>query len=216
MAKQRKARAKPPKQAEPTVSQQRQAYYEARARRSALEELGLLDAERQRATPDARAATEALDSFDRLMALYGICRWAAMTGEPPEPSDWQDDKDWPAPETVEALFGSWDAALEEAGVLDSAIPALLERVADAQRELTRRGEELEKRARRLEEEAQRIPELERQMERHKAVREEADARARQVEAERDRLVAERDEARRRADEAQARAAAASAVPAAAA
>src|SRR6476620_3299243 len=144
MAKQRK-RTKPQQNStEPTVSQQRQAYYEARARRTALEELELAGADRPRPTPDVRAAPEALDAFDRLMVLYGICRWAAMRGEPPEPEGWENDKDWPQPEAVEALFGSLDDALAESGVLDSAIPALLDKVAKAQQDLRQRAEELER------------------------------------------------------------------------
>ncbi len=208
MAKQQRKRSKPQKSTEPTVSQQRQAYYEARARTQALEELGLVDAERPRPAPDKRASLEALDSFDRLMVLYGICRWAALAGEPPEPEDWEGDKDWPQPEAVESLFGSWDDALAESGVLDSTVPGLLDRVAGAHREVVRRGEELEKRAKKLEDEAQKVPELERQMKGHKARRDEADLRVRGLEGERDRALAERDEARARAEQLEARLAAA--------
>src|SRR3954453_12676527 len=207
MAKQQRKRSKPQKSAEPTVSQQRQAYYEARARRQSLAELGVTEEERPRPPADTKAALEALDSFDRLMILYGICRWTAIAGEPPEPEDWQDDKDWPQPDAVDSLFGSWDAALSEAGVLDSQVPAILDRVAKAHQEMDKRAEELERGQKRLEEEGQRIPELERQMERHKARRDEADLHAREVEGERERLIAERDTARARAAELEARVAA---------
>jgi hypothetical protein len=204
MAKPKPKRSKPQKSAEPTVAQQRQAYYEARARRESLEELGVAEAEPVKPAPDTKAALEALDSFDRLMVLYGICRWTAVAGQPPEPEDWESDKDWPQPDAVESLFGSWDAALSESGVLDLAVPGMLERVAKAHQDLAKRAEELERGQRRLEEEGQRVPELERQMERHKTRRDEADLRAREVEGERERLVAERDEARARAAELQAR------------
>lgn len=200
MAKQKKQRSKPQRSTEPTVAQQRQAYYEARARRSALEELGVSLGETPRPSADGKAALEALDSFDRLMVLYGICRWTALSGSPPEPEDWLDDKDWPQPDAVEALFGSWDDALAEAGVLDSGVTQLLDRAAKAHQELSARAEELEKRERRLEEEAAKVPELERQLERHKARRDEADLRAREVEGERERLTAERDRADARAVE----------------
>jgi len=220
MAKQRKPRSKPAKSTEPTVAQQRQAYYEARARRASLEELGVTAEEKVRPSADKKAALEALDSFDRLMVLYGICRWTAMAGEPPEPEDWQDDKDWPQPDAVEALFGSWDAALDESGVLDSEVPKLLDRVAKAHQETGKRTEELERLQKRLEADAAKVPELERQMERHKQRRDEADLRAREVEGERERLVADRDRADARAGELERRvaeleAAAASAAPAAA-
>src|SRR3954447_13761315 len=201
MAKQKKPRSKPAKSSEPTVSQQRQAYYEARARRSALEELGLtITEDAPKPAPDTKASLEALDSFDRLMVLYGICRWTAGSGQPPEPEDWEGDKDWPQPEAVEALFGNWDAALEEAGVLDSGVAALLDRVAKAHLEMQQRAEELERRTRKLEEDARKIPELERQMEGHKARRDAADLRVNEVEGERERLVADRARADARAGE----------------
>ena len=201
MAKQKKPRSKPAKSTEPTISQQRQAYYEARARRSALEELGVAMAEEApKPAPDTKASLEALDSFDRLMVLYGLCRWTALSGQPPEPEDWEGNKDWPQPEAVEALFGNWDAALEEAGVLDSGVQALLDRVAKAHQEMQQRAEELERRARKLEDEAKKIPELERQMEGHKARRDAADLRVREVEGERERLIDERARADARAGE----------------
>jgi hypothetical protein len=201
MAKQRKPRSKPAKSTEPTVSQQRQAYYEARARRQSLDELGLLGGdEAVRPAPDKKAALEALDSFDRLMILYGICRWTAVAGRPPEPEDWADDKDWPQPDAVEALFGSWDDALAEAGVLDSAVEGLLDRIAKAHQEMAKRADDVERAQRRLQDEAQRVPELERQMERHKARRDEADLRLRELEGERERMVADRDRADARAAE----------------
>lgn len=208
MAKQKKPRSKPQKSTEPTVSQQRQAYYEARANRASLDELGVTAAhaaEGAGATaeppvPDKKAALEALDSFDRLMVLYGICRWTAMSGQPPEPEDWQDGKDWPQPDAVEALFGSWDDALAEAGVLDSGVAALLDRVAKAHQELAKRSEDLERHQRKLEEDTKKIPELERQMEGHKTRRDAADLRLREVEGERERLIADRDRADTRAGE----------------
>jgi hypothetical protein len=200
MAKQKKPRSKPAKSTEPTVAQQRQAYYEARARRTALEELGVSMEETPKPAPDTKASLEALDSFDRLMVLYGICRWTALSGQPPEPEDWQDDKEWPQPEAVEQLFGSWDGALEEAGVLDSGVSALLDRVAKAHQEMQQRAEELERQARKLEEDAKKVPELERQMEGHKARRDAADLRVREVEGERERLIADRDRADTRAGE----------------
>ncbi len=198
-SKQQRKRSKPAKSAEPTVAQQRQSYYEARARRKALEELGVVDADAPRPAPDKRAALEALDAFDRLMVLYGVCRWTALSGAPPEPEDWEGDSDWPQPDAVGSLFGSWDDALAESGVLDSTVPAMLDRVATAQRDLVKRAEGHERHQRRLEEEAQRIPELERQMKGHKARRDEADLRVREVEGERERLVAERKAAGARAE-----------------
>jgi hypothetical protein len=200
MAKQKKPRGNPAKSAEPTVAQQRQAYYEARARKSSLDELGVNLAETPRPAADKKAALEALDSFDRLMVLYGMCRWTALSGTPPEPEDWQDDKDWPQPDAVEALFGSWDDGLAEAGVLDSGVSALLDRVAKAHQEMGERAEQLERQGRKLEEDARKIPELERQMEGHKARRDAADLRVREVEGERERLIADRDRADARAGE----------------
>jgi hypothetical protein len=212
MAKQRKRTKPQPKSSEPTVSQQRQAYYEARARRASLDELELTAVERPRPSPDLRAAPEALDAFDRLMVLYGICRWAAIRGEPPEPEDWQQDEEWPQPDTVEALFGSWDDALAESGVLESSVTVLLDKVAQVQQDLRGRAEELERAQRRLEDEAQRTPELERQMERHKARRDDADVRLREIAGEHGRLAAERDAAERRTAELERRVATLEATP----
>ncbi|HZO35248.1 MAG TPA: hypothetical protein VFB41_00085 [Solirubrobacteraceae bacterium] len=214
MAKQRKRTKPQQKSTEPTVSQQRQAYYEARARRTSLDELELTAVERPRPAPDLRAAPEALDAFDRLMVLYGICRWTAIRGEPPEPEDWQEDEEWPQPEAVEALFGSWDDALSESGVLESSVATLLDKVASAQQGLRTRADELERAQRRLEEDAQRTPELERQMERHKARRDEADLRVREIEGGHERLAAERDAAERRAAELERRVATLEAAPSA--
>src|SRR3954453_23869550 len=143
MAKQQRKRSKPQKSAEPTVSQQRQAYYEARARRQSLTELGVTEEKPPRPPADAKAALEALDSFDRLMILYGICRWTAIAGQPPEPEDWDGDKEWPQPEAVDSLFGSVDAALPQSGVLGPAVPDLLDRVAKAHQDVAKRAEELE-------------------------------------------------------------------------
>jgi hypothetical protein len=200
VAKQKKPRSKPARSTEPTVAQQRQAYYAARARRSALDELGVNLAETARPEPDKKAALEALDSFDRLMVLYGMCRWTALSGQPPEPEDWQDDKDWPQPDAVDALFGSWDDALSEAGLLDSGVSALLDRVAKAHQEISERAEQLERQTRKLSDDARRVPELERQMEGHKARRDAADLRVREVEGERERMIADRDRADARAGE----------------
>lgn len=201
MAKQQRKRSKPQqKSSEPTVSQQRQAYYEARSRQASLEELELTDVARPRPSADLRAAPEAMDAFDRLMILYGICRWTAIRGEPPDPEDWRDDEAWPQPEAVEALFGSWEDALGESGVRESSVATLLDKIAQAQRDLRTRAEELERAQRRLDDDAQRTPELERQMERHKARRDEAERQLRDVESEHGRLAAERDAAERRAAE----------------
>jgi hypothetical protein len=200
VAKQKKPRSKPAKSTEPTVAQQRQAYYEARARKTSLDELGVTLAETPRPEPDKKAALEALDSFDRLMVLYGMCRWTALSGQTPEPEDWLDDKDWPQPDAVEALFGSWDDALAEAGLLDSGVSALLDRVAKAHQEMAERAEQLERQTRKLEDDARKIPELERQMEGHKTRRDAADLRLREVEGERERLIADRARADARAGE----------------
>jgi len=53
VAKQKKPRPRPGKSTEPTVSQQRQAYYEARARRQSLDELGVTEGEPIRPEPES-------------------------------------------------------------------------------------------------------------------------------------------------------------------
>src|SRR3954468_20231148 len=43
-------------------------------------------------------------------------RWTALTGQPPTEKGWLRDKQWPHPDIVVELFGSWDDALKDAGL----------------------------------------------------------------------------------------------------
>lgn len=45
-------------------------------------------------------------------------RWTALQGAPPTEKQWMRDKNWPHPDVVVDLFGSWDDAVRDAG-LDS-------------------------------------------------------------------------------------------------
>src|SRR3954449_9711498 len=43
-------------------------------------------------------------------------RWTALTGQPPTEREWLRDKQWPHPDIVVDLFGSWDDAMKDAGL----------------------------------------------------------------------------------------------------
>ncbi len=43
-------------------------------------------------------------------------RWTALSGQPPTEREWLRDKQWPHPDVVRDLFGSWDDAMKDAGL----------------------------------------------------------------------------------------------------
>src|SRR3954467_8899080 len=43
-------------------------------------------------------------------------RWTALTGQPPTEREWLRDNQWPHPDLVVDLFGSWDDAMKDAGL----------------------------------------------------------------------------------------------------
>ena len=45
-----------------------------------------------------------------------LYRWTALTGSPPAERDWMRDKQWPHPDVVVDLFGSWDDAIRDSGL----------------------------------------------------------------------------------------------------
>src|SRR3954453_7954878 len=48
--------------------------------------------------------------------LAEMYRWTALTGSPPAERDWLRDKQWPHPDVVVDLFGSWDDAIRDSGL----------------------------------------------------------------------------------------------------
>ena len=97
-------------------------------------------------------------------------RWTALTGSPPTERDWLRDKQWPHPDIVVDLFGSWDDAMKDAGLdqfeppprADADIEELRARLAGAERELQAERQSAERELRAARRSASRLEESERQ------------------------------------------------------
>src|SRR4051812_29816963 len=141
-----------------------------------------------------RQAMDYVEEADHLLALF---RWTLLTGEIPRPEDWLPREEWPHPDQVGHVFGSWNRFIEYSGLRDA--PPLLRKRAQEEREAR-----LDGRARALEREETRAADLRRQLDVARRKRDEAEAlrdeQARQVGGLEQRLAA----AERRADDAEAR------------
>src|SRR4051812_9014460 len=139
-----------------------------------------------------REAIELVEEADMLMHLY---RWTVLTGDLPRPEDWLPHEDWPHPDGVQHVFGSWAKFIEHSGLRDA--PPLLR-----SRSLNERESRLDGRARELEREERRQADLRRQLDVARRRRAEAeslrDEQAREVSGLQSRLAA----AERRAGEAE--------------
>src|SRR4051794_24937102 len=97
-------------------------------------------------------------------------RWTALTGSPPTEKDWLRDKQWPHPDVVMDLFGSWDDAMKDSGLdqfeppprADADIEELRARLAGAERELQAERQSAERELRAARRSASRLEESERQ------------------------------------------------------
>jgi len=97
-------------------------------------------------------------------------RWTALTGSPPTEKDWLRDKQWPHPDIVVDLFGSWDDAMKDAGLDqfeppprgDADMEELRARLAGAERELQAERQSAERELRAARRSASRLEESERQ------------------------------------------------------
>jgi len=67
-----------------------------------------------------REAIELVEEADMLMHLY---RWTVLCGDLPRPEDWLPHEDWPHPDGVQHVFGSWAKFIEHSGLRDA--PPLL-------------------------------------------------------------------------------------------
>src|SRR5437899_2808536 len=63
-----------------------------------------------------RQAMDYVEEADMLLALF---RWTVLTGDLPRPEDWLPRDDWPHPDAVGNVFGSWNKFLEYAGIRDA-------------------------------------------------------------------------------------------------
>jgi hypothetical protein len=99
-----------------------------------------------------------------------LYRWTALTGTPPTEKEWLRDKQWPHPDVVVDLFGSWDDAMRDAGLdkfeppprRDADTEELLGRLAGVERELTTERQSAERELRALRRTVSRLEESERQ------------------------------------------------------
>jgi hypothetical protein len=97
-------------------------------------------------------------------------RWTALTGSPPAERDWLRDKQWPHPDVVVDLFGSWDDAMKDSGLdqfeppprADADIEELRGRLASVERELQAERQSAERELRAARRTASRLEESERQ------------------------------------------------------
>lgn len=117
--------------------------------------------------PDGRLREVAylVEEADHLLHLY---RWILLTGDVPRAQDWLKREDWPHPDHVIDVFGSWQKFLTHAGVSDSPLIARL-------REAKAAAKDLEAREKSLAKDATRSEDLKRQVETAKHRRDEADA-----------------------------------------
>ncbi len=117
--------------------------------------------------PDGRLRDVAylVEEADHLLHLY---RWILLTGEVPRAQDWLKREDWPHPDHVIDVFGSWPKFLTHAGITDSPLLARVREAKAAASDLAAREKAQGKAAARVED-------LRRQLERAKLRREEADA-----------------------------------------
>jgi HNH endonuclease len=123
-------------------------------------------------------------------------RWTALAGQPPTEREWLRDKQWPHPDVVRDLFGSWDDAMKDAGLDQYEAPPrpdadseeLRARMAGLERELHAERQSAERELRAARRTASRLEESERQA-RVDAQRAEEIARAARDEAKRARADA---------------------------
>jgi hypothetical protein len=141
--------------------------------------------------PDGRLREVALlvEEADYLLQLY---RWIVLTGEVPRAQDWLKREQWPHPDYVIDVFGSWQKFLDHAGVTSSPLLAELREAEEQRRGFAAREKQLDK-------ELGRVDDLRRQVETARRAREAA-------QADRGEQLARAERAERALDGAEARAA----------
>ena len=120
-----------------------------------------------------------------------------LVGEPPSAQDWLKTEDWPHPDIVIEVFGSWERFLAAAEVPESPLLARL-------REAERRARDMDARERALEKELTRVEDLRRQAETARRRREAAEAERDEEARRAGRLDGEVNRAESRAAKAEAR------------
>ena len=143
-----------------------------------------------RLRPDGRLREVALlvEEADYLFALY---RWIILTGEVPRAQDWLRREEWPHPDYVIDVFGSWEKFLQHAEIPASPLLARLRDAEDERRSVAARAQQADR-------ELARVDDLRRQVETAKRRREAADAERAELRARAERLAAQLERAEARA------------------
>src|SRR5919197_1739048 len=144
--------------------------------------------------PDARLREVALlvEEADYLHALY---RWIVLTGEVPRAQDWLRREEWPHPDYVIDVFGSWEKFLQHAEIPTSPLLARLREADEERKAVAARQQQAER-------ELARVEDLRRQVETAKRRREAADAERAELSARAERLAAQLERAEVRAADAE--------------
>src|ERR671935_1306238 len=147
-----------------------------------------------RLRPDGRLREVSLlvEEADYLFALY---RWIVVTGEVPRAQDWLRREEWPHPDYVVDVFGSWEKFLQHAEIPTSPLLARLREADEERRAVAAREQQAER-------ELARVEDLRRQVETAKRRREAADAERAELSARAERLAAQLDRAEARAADAE--------------
>ncbi len=143
---------------------------------------------RPKAEARLREVSYLVEEADYLLHLY---RWIVLAGEPPRAQDWLKTEDWPHPDAVIEVFGSWEKFFEHAEIPSS---PLLARVREADVE----ARDFAAREERLERELARVDDLRRQLETARRRREAAEEERAQQERRAQRLDADLQRAQARA------------------
>ena len=145
--------------------------------------------------PDGRLREVALlvEEADYTLALY---RWIVLTGEVPRAQDWLRREEWPHPDYVIDVFGSWEKFLQHAEVPSSPLLARVREADDERRSVAARQQQAER-------DLARVDDLRRQVETAKRRREAADTERGELNARAERLAGQLERAEARAAAAEA-------------
>jgi hypothetical protein len=145
--------------------------------------------------PDGRLREVALlvEEADYLLALY---RWIVLTGEVPRAQDWLRREEWPHPDYVIDVFGSWEKFLQHAEIPASPLLARVREADDERKSVAARQQQAER-------ELARVEDLRRQVETAKRRREAADTERSELSARAERLAGQLERAEARAAAAEA-------------
>jgi len=143
-----------------------------------------------RLRPDGRLREVALlvEEADYLLALY---RWVVLTGEVPRAQDWLRREEWPHPDYVIDVFGSWEKFLQHAEIPSSPLLARVREADEGRRALAAREQQAER-------DLARVDDLRRQVETAKRRREAAAAERSDLSARVERLTSQLGRAEERA------------------